>query len=193
LLLRLYDVTSGNILVDGLDVRDYALADLRNRMGFVPQHPVLFNDTVLNNLRLGNPSASQKEIMEAAKAAYAHDFIETLGEGYETTVGEGGGRLSGGQRQRLALARAFLKNPTILLLDEATSALDSESEYLVRRATEDLAKNKTVLVIAHRLSTIQRADLIVVVNGGRPIAQGTHKNLLESCPLYRNLVEKQQL
>ncbi len=193
LLPRLYDTTHGQILIDDVDIKNYSLATLRNHIGFVSQHPVLFNDTVFNNLRVGNFSASQDEIIAAAKAAYAHDFICKLENGYETRVGDSGGRLSGGQRQRIALARAFLKNAPILILDEATSALDSESEYFVRKAVDLLGKNKTVIAIAHRLSTIQHADVIVVLDKGKCVAQGTHSSLLKECTLYQTLVEKQLL
>ncbi|HAE31159.1 MAG TPA: antibiotic ABC transporter ATP-binding protein, partial [Flavobacteriales bacterium] len=157
LLPRFYDVTEGAILIDGVDIRNAKLHDVRDLMGVVTQNPILFNDTVFNNIAFGKPNATKEEVMEAARIANAHDFILELEQGYDTRIGDSGGKLSGGQRQRLSIARAILKNPAILILDEATSALDTESERLVQDALNKLMQNRTSLVIAHRLSTIQHA------------------------------------
>jgi subfamily B ATP-binding cassette protein MsbA len=191
LLSRFYDASGGRILIDGVDVRDYTLASLRAQIAIVTQQTFLFNDTVRNNIAYGNIGRDLDAIVAAAKAAYAHDFIEELPQGYETVVGELGVKLSGGQRQRLAIARALLKDAPILVLDEATSALDSESERLVQRALETLMKNRTSLVIAHRLSTIRRADRIVVLVRGRIVEQGTHDELLQLNAEYRKLHDLQ--
>ena len=190
LLPRLYDVTDGHIRLDGVDLKLWDLKALRQQMAIVSQSTVLFNDTLMNNLRLGNFHASEAEIIEAAKLAYAHDFIMEAG-GYDTRIGENGSRFSGGQRQRLAIARAFLKKAPILILDEATSALDSESEFLIKKAIENISENKTVIAIAHRISTIQNADCILVFDKGRLVAQGKHNTLLSENSLYKHLVEKQ--
>jgi subfamily B ATP-binding cassette protein MsbA len=189
LLLRFYEVSDGRILIDGVDVRDYALDSLRAQMAIVTQQTFLFNDTVRNNIAYGNIGRDIDAIEAAATAAYAHDFIEELPQGYDTIIGELGVKLSGGQRQRLAIARALLKDAPILVLDEATSALDSESERLVQRALETLMRNRTSLVIAHRLSTIRRADRIVVLVRGRIVEQGTHDELLGASGEYRKLYE----
>jgi subfamily B ATP-binding cassette protein MsbA len=167
------------------------LADLRSHIAVVSQDPVLFNESILNNLLLGRPSATEAEVVAAAKDAFAHDFIVAEPAGYATTVGERGGRLSGGQRQRLALARAFLRNAPILILDEATSALDSESEAAVQQALQKLMVGKTVFIIAHRFSTIRAASLILVFEEGRIVARGSHAELHASCALYRNLYDRQ--
>lgn len=195
LVPRFYDATSGRVLVDGVDVREVAQAELRARVALVSQEPILFDDTVAANLRIGNPSASDAEIREAARKAGALDFIEALPAGFETRVGERGGLLSGGQRQRLAIARAFLKDAPILILDEATSALDSETEAQVQEALERLARGKTVLIIAHRFSTIRFATRILVFDkAARGVAaDGTHDELLVTSSLYRNLWERQNL
>lgn len=190
LLPRLYDVTEGRICLDGVDLKQWDLKTLRQQMAIVSQSTVLFNDTLMNNLRLGNFHATEAEIIEAAKLAYAHDFIMEAG-GYDTRIGENGSRFSGGQRQRLAIARAFLKKAPILILDEATSALDSESEFLIKKAIENISENKTVIAIAHRISTIQNADCILVFDKGHLVAQGKHNALLNENLLYKHLVEKQ--
>ena len=178
LLPRFYDVTGGSILVDGTDIRDVTLASLRKQIGIVTQETVLFDDTVTNNIAYGAQQASEADIHAAARAAYAHEFIVTLPQGYDTVIGERGQRLSGGQRQRLAIARALLKDAPILVLDEATSALDTESELLVQEALANLMRNRTSFVIAHRLSTIRRADAILVLERGRLVEVGRHDDLL---------------
>lgn len=190
LLPRLYDVTEGHIRLDGVDLKQWDLKALRQQMSLVSQSTVLFNDTLMNNLRLGNFHATEEEIIEAAKLAYAHDFIMEAG-GYNVFIGENGNRFSGGQRQRLAIARAFLKKAPVLILDEATSALDSESEFLIKKAIENISENKTIIAIAHRISTIQNADCILVFDKGHLVAQGKHNTLLSENLLYKHLVEKQ--
>ncbi|MDB4474118.1 ABC transporter ATP-binding protein/permease [Opitutaceae bacterium] len=191
LVPRFYEAVTGAVKVDGTDVRDVTLADLRQQIGIVSQESVLFDDTVYNNLLLSRPGATRQEVEHAAEAAYAHDFIESLPDGYETIVGERGASLSGGQRQRLALARAFLRDAPILILDEATSALDSESEAAIQKALRQLVVGKTVLIIAHRFSTIRDASMILVFDKGRIAAQGTHSELIADNPLYRTLYERQ--
>lgn len=178
LLPRFYDVTQGALLIDGHDVRDVTLASLRSQIALVTQETVLFDDTVAANIAYGAPTATPAEVEAAARAAYAHDFITQLPEGYEARIGERGQRLSGGQRQRLAIARAILTNAPMLILDEATSALDSESEQAVQEALNNLMRNRTTFVIAHRLSTVRRADLIVALDHGRVAETGTHEELL---------------
>lgn len=177
LIPRFYDPTAGRILIDGVDLRDGTMASLRTQMGIVTQESILFNDTIFNNIAFGSP-AIETDIMEAARIANAHDFIMAQPDGYQTIIGDRGGKLSGGQRQRISIARAILKNPPILILDEATSALDTESEKLVQEALTRLMANRTTLVIAHRLSTIQHADEILVVNQGRIVERGRHDELL---------------
>jgi subfamily B ATP-binding cassette protein MsbA len=191
LLARFYDPSAGRILIDGHDLRDVTLASLREQLGIVTQETILFHDTVRHNIAYGRPDADERAVREAAEAAHAHDWIARLPAGYDTVIGERGAKLSGGERQRLAIARALLKNPPILLLDEATSSLDLESERLVQEALERLMKDRTVLVIAHRLSTVQHADRILVLEGGRVAAQGTHAQLLEQDGLYRRLYNLQ--
>ena len=190
LLPRLYDVTHGEIKFDDVPLQQWDLAALRSKIAVVSQSTVLFNDSLINNLRLGDLAASEAEVIEAAKLAYAHDFIMASG-GYSAIVGENGNRFSGGQRQRIAIARAFLKKAPVLILDEATSALDSESEFFIKKAIEKLAENKTVIAIAHRISTIQNADSILVFDKGHLLAQGSHNTLLMTNALYKHLVEKQ--
>ncbi|MBT8320260.1 MAG: ABC transporter ATP-binding protein/permease [Eudoraea sp.] len=193
LVTRFYDVTGGAITIDGVDIRDISKKDLRNLMGLVTQESILFNDSAENNIRMGKADATDEEIIAAAKIANAHDFISELPEGYKTNIGDGGSKLSGGQRQRLSIARAVLKNPPIMILDEATSALDTESERLVQDALEKMMANRTSIVIAHRLSTIQKASNIVVLEKGKLVEQGTHKELIKSNGVYKKLVEMQSL
>ena len=193
LLNRFYDVQEGSIQIDGMDIKETTTESLRKLIGVVTQDSILFNDSVQNNLLIGNPNATNKEIIEAAKIANAHEFIVTLPEGYQTNIGDQGNKLSGGQKQRLSIARAVLKNPPIMVLDEATSALDSESEKLVQEALESLMSNRTSLVIAHRLSTIQKADQIVVMQNGEIIEMGTHAELIGKNSNYKKLVEMQSL
>jgi subfamily B ATP-binding cassette protein MsbA len=184
LIPRFYDVTSGAVLIDGADVRQYTQSSLRRNIAIVTQETFLFNDTIRNNIAYGDIEASEERIMQAAHAALAHDFIVQLPKKYETRVGERGQRLSGGERQRISIARAILRNAPILILDEATSALDSESELLVQQALANLMQNRTTFVIAHRLSTVRNADLIVVIDKGRILETGTHESLLGSNGLY---------
>lgn len=191
LLARFFDVTGGSIRIDGHDVRDVRLADLRRLFGIVSQETILFHDTVEANIAYGSPGATREEIEAAARAANAHDFIEALGEGYRTVVGERGVQLSGGQRQRIAIARALLRDPPILIFDEATSALDSESERLIQDAIERLIEGRTVFVVAHRFSTIQRAERIVVLEDGRVVEEGGHDELIAAAGRYRRLYEMQ--
>ena len=191
LLLRFYDVASGSVSVDGVPVKDVSLAALRERIGIVPQDSVIFSADAMENIRYGKPRASDAEVIAAAQAAFAHDFISALPEGYKTFLGERGVRLSGGQRQRISIARAMLKNPPLLLLDEATSALDAESERMVQAALESAMKDRTTLVIAHRLSTVQRADRIVVLEAGEIVETGTHAQLVNSGGLYSRLAALQ--
>ena len=191
LLQRFYDPQQGNITLGGHDIRSLRLEDLRGQMALVPQQPALFTADVRYNIAYGKPGASEDEVVRAAQAAHAHEFITRLPEGYQSHLGEQGVRLSGGQRQRIALARAILNDPKILLLDEATSALDTESEYQVQLALEELMKNRTTVVIAHRLSTILHADKIAVLNEGRIVATGTHETLLKSSELYARLASLQ--
>jgi subfamily B ATP-binding cassette protein MsbA len=183
-LPRFYDPTAGRILFDGHELRSVTLESLRMQIGLVTQETVLFNDTVKSNIAYGRSDISMDKIIAAAKSAHAHEFIVGLPEQYDTIVGERGARLSVGQRQRLTIARALLKNPPILILDEATSALDSESEKLVQEALEVLMANRTSLVIAHRLTTVRRADRILVLDKGRVVETGTHRELIERDGLY---------
>ena len=193
LLLRFYDPQAGRIVVDGAATRDVSLHDLRQRMAIVPQEAVIFSASALENIRYGRPGASDEDVIAAAQAAFAHDFLTALPEGYGTFLGERGVRLSGGQRQRIAIARAILKNPPLLLLDEATSALDAESERMVQAALESAMRDRTTLVIAHRLATVQKADRIVVLDHGRLVEQGTHESLLAAGGVYAGLAALQFL
>ena len=202
-----YNLDKGSITLDGVPITDMDLAWYRSQIGLVQQEPILFSTTIANNIRYGKPDATDEEVIEAAKAANAHNFIEQLADKYKTECGERGTQMSGGQKQRIAIARAVLKNPQILLLDEATSALDAESEHLVQDALEKLMKDRTSIVIARtptyinpsshlrshpdRLSTIQNADTIVVINKGEVIEKGTHQELLDLDGLYANLVHRQ--
>jgi subfamily B ATP-binding cassette protein MsbA len=191
LVPRFYEVAAGRLTIDGIDVRAMRLADLRRNIALVSQEPVLFNDTIFNNLLLGREDATREEVIAAAKAAHAHDFIEQQPQGYDTVVGERGALLSGGQKQRLAIARAFLRNAPILILDEATSALDSDSEAAVQAALRELVRGKTVLIIAHRFSTIRDASQILVFDAGRLVAQGDHAALYAGNALYKSLYDRQ--
>jgi subfamily B ATP-binding cassette protein MsbA len=191
LILRFFDVTQGRILIDGHDIRDVQLSSLLAQIGMVTQETILFNDTVFNNICYGDRSKKEAEVVEAARAALAHDFIMEMPQGYQTMIGERGQRLSGGQRQRIAIARALLKNPPLLILDEATSELDSESELLVQKALANLMTGRTVLVIAHRLSTVRRADRIVVLDRGAISETGTHEDLVSRGGIYQRLHELQ--
>lgn len=192
LLPRFYDVNEGAIKIDGIDIREFSKFDLRALMGNVNQEAILFNDTIYNNITFGVESATEQEVIAAAKIANAYDFIMATDKGFQTNIGDRGSNLSGGQRQRLSIARAVLKNPPILILDEATSALDTESEYLVQEALDQLMKNRTTLVIAHRLSTIKNADLICVLQDGRIVEQGTHEQLIARGGAYKHLVDMQK-
>ena len=191
LLARFYDINQGEILIDNNNIKEITLHDLRALMGIVSQESILFNDTIFNNIRLGNINASKQEVMDAAKIANAHDFILETENGYNTNIGDRGNKLSGGQKQRLSIARAVLKNPEILILDEATSALDTESERLVQEALDKLMHSRTSLVIAHRLSTIQNADEILVLEKGYIIERGTHQELISQNGHYKKLSDLQ--
>ena len=190
LIPRFFDVTGGKITIDGVDVKNYKIKSLRKKIGIVPQETFLFGGTILENIRYANQNASVEEVIEAAKMANAHEFIEKLEQGYETEIGERGIKLSGGQKQRISIARAILENPQILILDEATSALDNESEQLVQDALEKLMKGKTTFVIAHRLSTIINSDKIIVIQQGEIRETGTHEELLDKDGIYKSLYNK---
>ena len=190
LIPRFFDVTGGKITIDGVDVKNYKIKSLRKKIGIVPQETFLFGGTILENIKYANQNASVEEVVEAAKMANAHEFIEKLEQGYETEIGERGIKLSGGQKQRISIARAILENPQILILDEATSALDNESEQLVQDALEKLMKGKTTFVIAHRLSTIINSDKIVVIQQGEIRETGTHEELLNKDGIYKSLYNK---
>jgi subfamily B ATP-binding cassette protein MsbA len=192
LITRFYDVNKGSITIDGNDIKEITKQSLRNQLGIVTQEAVLFHDTIANNIAFGK-NVSKEEIIEAAKIANAHDFIMELPKGYETNIGDSGNKLSGGQKQRISIARAVLKNPPIMILDEATSALDTESEKLVQDALEKMMQNRTSIVIAHRLSTIKNADNIIVMQKGKIVEQGTHKELINKKGMYYNLVNMQNL
>jgi subfamily B ATP-binding cassette protein MsbA len=191
LLPRFYDPVQGYISIDGVDIRRIELHSLRNLFGIVTQEPILFNDTVFNNIAFGMPQATMEEVEKAARIANAHEFILQLENGYDTLLGDRGGRLSGGQRQRISIARAVMKNPPVLILDEATSALDSESEKAVQEALENVMQGRATLIIAHRLSTVQNADEIVVMQEGRIIEQGSHSELIALEGMYSKLIKLQ--
>jgi subfamily B ATP-binding cassette protein MsbA len=191
LVPRFYEAADGRVAIDGIGVRAMRLADLRRNIAVVPQDPVLFNDTILANLRLGRVDATRPEVEQAARDAFAHDFVVAMPQGYDTVVGERGASLSGGQRQRIALARAFLRNAPILILDEATSALDSESESFIQAALHNLMVGKTVLIIAHRFSTIRAATMILVFDRGQVVATGSHAELYRTSSLYKSLYDRQ--
>ncbi|NDI87442.1 ABCB family ABC transporter ATP-binding protein/permease [Undibacterium crateris] len=192
LLFRFYDIQSGSIQIQDRDIRSYTQSSLRNAIGIVPQDTVLFNDSIAYNIAYGRPDASHEEVVAAAKAAFIHDFVESLPDGYQTTVGERGLKLSGGEKQRVAIARTLLKNPAILIFDEATSALDSHSEQMIQAQIKEIARSRTSLVIAHRLSTIVDAQQILVMDQGRVIERGTHQQLLEQRGKYAQMWERQQ-
>ena len=191
LIPRFYDADHGSILVDGLDIRQANLRSLRQQIGLVTQEPILFDDTIYNNIAYGSRGASREEVEEAAKRADAHEFILRLDKSFESQVGEAAGKLSGGQKQRLALARAILRDPRILILDEFTSQYDAESEASIHRTLKEFMRNRTTLVITHRLNTLEIADRIVVLDSGRIAAVGTHAELLAGCPAYQRLHEAQ--
>ncbi len=193
LLPRFYDVTSGKISIDGIDIQDYSIRDVRGQIGLVSQESILFNASIKENIAFGMPEACIEQIIEAATIANAHEFIAQLEHGYDTQIGERGNKLSGGQKQRLSIARAVLKNPSILVLDEATSALDTESEKLVQDALEQLMKGRTTIVIAHRLSTVRKADEIIVLSKGKIVERGTHQSLLELGKMYYTMCSLQGL
>jgi subfamily B ATP-binding cassette protein MsbA len=191
LIPRFYDVTAGRVLIDGYDVRDVTLESLRSQIGMVLQEPFLFDMTIRENICYGRSDATEEEMIAAAKAACAHDFIMEFPDGYETVIGERGTRLSGGQRQRLSIARAILVNPRILILDEATSSVDTRTDFLIQQALDALMRGRTTVVIAHRLSTVQRADVILLMVDGRIVARGSHRELLATNPIYQQLYEIQ--
>jgi subfamily B ATP-binding cassette protein MsbA len=193
LVPRFHDVTEGALLIDGIDIKDYSLESVRAQMGIVTQEPILFNDTVASNIALGTANSKLQDIEQAARVGNAHNFIVQKEDGYQTNIGDRGSKLSGGERQRLTIARAVLKNPPILILDEATSSLDTESEKLVQDAINNVMENRTTLVIAHRLSTVRHADVIVVLQKGKIIQQGTHDELIEQDGQYKRLVEMQEV
>jgi subfamily B ATP-binding cassette protein MsbA len=193
LIPRFHDVTGGELLVDGINIKDYSLHALRGQMSIVTQEPILFNDTLAANIALGSPDASLTDIEHAAMVANAHTFISQKENGYQTNIGDRGSKLSGGERQRVTIARAVLKNPPILILDEATSSLDTESERLVQDAINNMMQNRTCLVIAHRLSTIRHADEIIVLQMGRIVERGTHEQLVNLKGFYKRLVDMQEI
>lgn len=193
LIPRFYDVTEGAILLDGVDIRAYQVRTLRDKIGMVFQDNILFSESMKSNILIGKPDATDEEVIEAAKAANAHEFIMNLPEGYDTKVGERGVKLSGGQKQRVAIARVFIKNPPILILDEATSALDLESEHLIQEALDKLARERTTFIVAHRLSTITHADRIILIENGEITEMGRHEELMERQGNYHKLFQIQQL
>jgi subfamily B ATP-binding cassette protein MsbA len=191
LIPRFYDTSSGEIKIDGINIKDLAKKDIRNLIGLVTQDSILFNDTISKNITLSNLNANHNQIKNASKVANADEFINKTIDKFDSNVGDGGEKLSGGQKQRISIARAVLKNPPIMILDEATSSLDSESEKLVQDALENLMKNRTSVIIAHRLSTIQKADLILVMNNGQIIEKGKHNELIELNGIYSKLIKLQ--
>ncbi|MGK2863128.1 MAG: ABC transporter ATP-binding protein [Chitinophagaceae bacterium] len=193
LVPRFHDVTGGEVLIDGVNIKDYSLHSVRSQMSIVTQEPILFNDSIANNIRLGKEDASDEEIIEAARVANAHDFIVQKEDGYPSNIGDRGSKLSGGERQRLTIARAVVKNPPILILDEATSSLDTESERLVQDAINNMMQNRTSIVIAHRLSTIRHAHEIIVLQKGKIVERGTHDQLIQQNGFYKKLVDMQEV
>ena len=190
---RFYDINEGEICIDNTNIKDIKLSDLRQLMGVVSQESILFNDTIYNNILIGNPKASRKEIIEAAKIANAEEFILESELGYDTNIGEKGDKLSGGEKQRISIARAILKDPNFLILDEATSSLDTQSEKLVQNALSNLMKQRTTLVIAHRLSTIKDADEIIVLHKGSVVERGSHTELINLAGHYKQLIDLQNI
>ena len=193
LIPRFYDVTGGSVRIDGQDIRNLSLHSLRSLMGNVNQEPILFNDTIFNNIAFGVENATMEDVVAAARIANAHDFIMEKEDGYNTNIGDRGMKLSGGQRQRLSIARAILKNPPVLILDEATASLDTESERLVQEALDRLMKSRTTIAIAHRLSTIKNSDEIIVMHEGRIVERGRHEDLLALNGYYKKLTDMQSL
>ena len=193
LIPRFYDPSSGSISIDGTDIREYSIASLRGLMGNVNQDPILFNDTIFNNIAFGCENASMEDVVEAAKIANAHEFIMEKEEGYDFVIGDRGVRLSGGQRQRISIARAVLKNPPILILDEATASLDTQSERAVQEALDRLMEGHTTIAIAHRLSTVKNADEIIVMDGGKVVERGRHEELMAKAGIYKKLTDMQSL
>jgi subfamily B ATP-binding cassette protein MsbA len=191
LLPRFYDTVEGEILIDGINIKEYKIDNIRGLMGIVTQESILFNDTVFNNIAFGMPNVSEEDVIEAARVANAHDFIQKMPEAYQTNIGDRGTKLSGGQKQRISIARAVLRNPPILIMDEATSALDTESERLVQDALAKVMSHRTSIVIAHRLSTIKFADEIIVLNKGEIVERGNHEELIAKNGIYRKLHELQ--
>ncbi len=191
LLMRFYDPTKGQVMIEDMDIKDLDLISLRSMMGWVPQDPTIFKDTVYENIRFSRPDATDTMVEAAAKSAYALDFIQRLPQGFNTVLGSTGSGLSSGQKQRLAIARAILKEPAILLLDEATNSLDSESEFQVQKAIDQLMKGRTTLIVAHRLSTVLNANRIIVIDHGRIVASGSHTSLIRQSPIYQRFVELQ--
>ena len=191
LIPRFYDTTEGEIQIDGIPIKEYRIDDVRRLTGLVTQEPILFNDTVFNNISFGKTDVTEEDVVNAAKVANAHEFIVKMEEGYQSNIGDRGSKLSGGQRQRLSIARAVLRNPPILILDEATSSLDTESERLVQDALAKVMSNRTSIVIAHRLSTIIYADEIIVLQSGEIVERGTHSELLEKKGIYKKLYDLQ--
>ena len=191
LLLRFYDPQEGAILIDGADIREATLRSLRAQIALVSQETILFNDTVKNNISYGSTGVTDEDVIAAARAAYAHEFIEQMPEGYDTVIGEKGVKLSGGQRQRIAIARAVIKNAPILILDEATSALDARSEKIVQGALDNLMRGRTTFIIAHRLSTIRNADQIMVMADGEIVERGSHDDLIRHSGVYNKLIDIQ--
>ena len=193
LIPRFHDVTEGEVLIDGINIKDYSLQSVRAAMGIVTQEPILFNDSIAQNIALGVQTASPAAITAAATVANAAAFIESKEDGYDANIGDRGSKLSGGERQRITIARAILKNPPILILDEATSSLDTESERLVQDAINKMMQNRTSIVIAHRLSTIRHADEIIVLQKGEIAERGTHDDLLEKGGMYKRLIDMQEV
>jgi ATP-binding cassette subfamily B protein len=198
LLCRFYDVTDGQILIDGVDIRDYDVRWLRKQIGMVLQEPYLFHGTIADNIRYGNPAASEREVITAAKAANAHDFVVSFPDGYDTMVGERGQSLSGGERQRISIARAILHNPRLLILDEATSSVDTETEKQIQQALDRLVEGRTTFAIAHRLSTLQAANRLIVLEKGKVVEQGLHTDLVDKpdgvyAKLHRTQMEMSNL